>query len=35
MDNLNFNWNYMCADCHSTNLRKGNEAARADWRRSR
>ena len=22
----NLNWNYMCADCHSTNLRKGYEA---------
>jgi tetratricopeptide (TPR) repeat protein len=23
----NLNWNYMCADCHSTNLRKGYDAA--------
>ncbi len=23
----NLNWNYMCADCHATNLRKGFEAA--------
>lgn len=22
----NLNWNYMCADCHSTNLRKGYDA---------
>jgi hypothetical protein len=23
----NLNWNYMCADCHSTNLRKGYDAS--------
>jgi Tfp pilus assembly protein PilF/cytochrome c553 len=23
----NLNWNYMCADCHSTNLKKGYDAA--------
>lgn len=23
----NLNWNYMCADCHSTNVRKGYDAA--------
>lgn len=23
----NFNWNYMCADCHSTNLKKNYDAA--------
>src|SRR5262249_46389394 len=25
------NWNYMCADCHSTNLRKGFDAATASY----
>ena len=24
---MNLNWNYMCADCHSTNLRKNYDAA--------
>jgi predicted CXXCH cytochrome family protein len=25
------NWNYMCADCHSTNVRKGYDATRASY----
>ena len=27
LDRLDQNWNYMCADCHSTNLRKNYDAA--------
>ncbi|MFD2112680.1 cytochrome c3 family protein [Thiorhodococcus fuscus] len=27
----NLNWNYMCADCHSTNLRKGYDASRGTY----
>ncbi|MBK1731839.1 tetratricopeptide repeat protein [Thiococcus pfennigii] len=27
----NLNWNYMCADCHSTNLKKGYDAASATY----
>jgi predicted CXXCH cytochrome family protein len=27
----NLNWNYMCADCHSTNLKKGYDAARRTY----
>jgi Flp pilus assembly protein TadD len=29
---LQQNWNYMCADCHSTNLRKGYDAATRSFR---
>jgi predicted CXXCH cytochrome family protein len=28
----NLNWNYMCADCHSTNLRKGLDASTGVYR---
>jgi predicted CXXCH cytochrome family protein len=28
----NLNWNYMCADCHSTNLKKGYDAVRREYR---
>lgn len=28
----NLNWNYMCADCHSTNLKKGYDAGSATYR---
>jgi tetratricopeptide (TPR) repeat protein len=28
----NLNWNYMCADCHSTNLRKGYDAGNGSYR---
>jgi tetratricopeptide (TPR) repeat protein len=27
----NLNWNYMCADCHSTNLRKGYDAGSGSY----
>jgi tetratricopeptide (TPR) repeat protein len=27
----NLNWNYMCADCHSTNLRKGYDPAKGSY----
>jgi tetratricopeptide (TPR) repeat protein len=27
----NLNWNYMCADCHSTNLRKGYDARKDSY----
>ncbi|NNE93133.1 MAG: tetratricopeptide repeat protein [Verrucomicrobiales bacterium] len=26
-----FNWNYMCADCHSTNLRKGFDSEKNEY----
>ncbi|MDX2506313.1 MAG: ammonia-forming cytochrome c nitrite reductase subunit c552 [Gammaproteobacteria bacterium] len=28
----NLNWNYMCADCHSTNLQKNYDAASASYK---
>jgi predicted CXXCH cytochrome family protein len=28
----NLNWNYMCADCHSTNLRKGYDSGKDSYR---
>jgi len=30
----NLNWNYMCADCHSTNLKKGYDAGRRAYETS-
>lgn len=29
---LQQNWNFMCADCHSTNVRKGYDASRREYR---
>ena len=31
---LQQNWNFMCADCHSTNLRKGYDATAREFRTS-